>query len=50
MKRLFNEAWEQPIAAALGLEAELQTGVMGSPNQLEAINANIEGRAPKFED
>ncbi len=50
MKRLFNEAWEQPLAAALRLEAELQTGVMGGANQLEAINANIEGRAPKFAD
>ena len=50
MKRLFNEAWEMPTAESLRLEAELQTGVMGSENQREAVMANMEKRPPNFRD
>lgn len=50
IKRLVNEAWQVSDAEALALEARLQLGVMGSPNQLEAVAANLEKRAPRFED
>ena len=50
MKRLFNEAWEMSTADSLRLEAELQIRVMGSENQLEAVAANMEKRAPNFGD
>ncbi len=37
-------------AEALSLEARLQLGIMGTPNQMEAIRASLEKRAPKFTD
>ncbi len=49
IKRLVNEAWRLSDAESLALEAKLQLGVMGSPDQLEAVTANLEKRAPKFE-
>src|SRR5437764_2522031 len=33
-KRLFDESWNAPPEQTLALEAELQVGLMGSPNQL----------------
>jgi len=50
MKRLFNSAWQMPEAEALALEAELQLRLFGKQNQLEAVMANMEKRAPVFED
>ena len=50
MKRLFNSAWRMTDAEALALEAELQLGVMGKKNQLEAVMANVQKRAPEFDD
>ncbi len=50
IKRLVNEAWRISDAAALALEARLQLGVMGKHNQLEAVMANVQKRAPKFDD
>ena len=32
------------------LESELQKKLVGSPNQVEAVRANLEKRAPVFED
>ena len=49
-KRLFNEAWVGSVAAGLRLEAELQAALIGSFNQLEAVRANLEHRAPVFKD
>lgn len=49
-KRLLNEAWDAPPERALRLETELMEGLMGSPNQLEAIRAAIAGDAPSFSD
>jgi enoyl-CoA hydratase/carnithine racemase len=49
-KTLFNRAWRMSEAQALALEAELQTAILGSANQAEAVLANIERRAPVFED
>ena len=50
IKTLVNEAWHLPEPEALALEAKLQLGVMGSPNQAEAVRANLENRAAKFSD
>jgi enoyl-CoA hydratase/carnithine racemase len=50
MKRLFNAAWHMSEAEALALEAELQLGVLGTENQLEAVKANVERRKPEFND
>jgi enoyl-CoA hydratase/carnithine racemase len=48
-KMLFNRAWQMSEAEALALEAELQTAILGSANQAEAVLANIEQREPVFE-
>lgn len=50
IKRLVNEAWHLTEAEALALEAKLQLDVMGSPDQIEAVRANMEKREPKFAD
>ncbi|MEQ8486011.1 MAG: crotonase/enoyl-CoA hydratase family protein [Pseudomonadales bacterium] len=49
-KRLLEESWHGDERTGLRLEAELQTALIGSPNQVEAIKANFENRAPKFQD
>ena len=50
MKQLFNRSWRLADVEALALEAELQLGVMGKKNQLEAVMANMQKRAPEFDD
>lgn len=49
-KALFNSALDMDDGAALRLEAETQAGVMGKPNQLEAVISNTEKREPRFDD
>lgn len=49
-KALLNQGWQAPAAEALALEAELQATLIAQPNQLEAIAANMQKRAPKFAD
>jgi enoyl-CoA hydratase/carnithine racemase len=49
-KELFREAWREPLADGLAREERLQRGLMGKPNQLEAVQANFEKRAPRFRD
>lgn len=49
-KRLLEESWRADPGVGLGLEAELQKGVIGRPNQVEAVKANFEDRAPEFDD
>jgi len=49
-KRLLNETRSGTIEEGLALEARLQAGLIGKPNQVEAVKANMEKRAPKFED
>ncbi|NNC78437.1 MAG: enoyl-CoA hydratase, partial [Woeseiaceae bacterium] len=50
MKRLFNSGFDLDDAAALALEARIQSGLMGRPNQVEAVAANLEKRPPEFDD
>jgi len=49
-KLLLNEAWHGTDNAGLELEAELQKGLLGRPNQVEAVMANLQNRPPKFKD
>jgi len=49
-KRLLNDAGLLSLADGLRLEEELQRTLMGSPNQMEAVQANFEKRAPRFHD
>ena len=42
------KAWNAPAAEGLRLEAELQAEVIGMPNQLEAVMANLQKRRPAF--
>ena len=39
-----------PDAAALLAESVEQQKLIGGPNQLEAVRANIDKRAPRFAD
>jgi len=49
-KELFQESWLEPVADAFAREERLQRGLMGKANQLEAVQANFEKRAPRFHD
>lgn len=49
-KRLLNEAVMGSVASGLKLEESLQLGLIGSPNQLEAVQANMAKRTPEFRD
>jgi enoyl-CoA hydratase/carnithine racemase len=50
-KRLLNQAAQGDSDAQLLLaESDEQTTLMGSPNQREAVRANLEKRAPVFHD
>jgi enoyl-CoA hydratase/carnithine racemase len=49
-KRLLNEAWRDDARHGLALEEDLQRTLLGSRNQLEAVQASIEKRAPRFSD
>jgi enoyl-CoA hydratase/carnithine racemase len=49
-KRLFDEAARLGLAEGLRLEESLQRGLLGRPNQLEAVRANAEKRDPRFRD
>jgi enoyl-CoA hydratase/carnithine racemase len=50
IKQLVNQAWHLSEAESLALEAKLQLEIMGSPNQVESVRANLENRQPKFAD
>jgi enoyl-CoA hydratase/carnithine racemase len=49
-KRLLEGAFEGDVAAGLRLEEELQRSVIGRPNQVEAVRANLEQRPARFRD
>ncbi len=49
-KQLLNEALIGSVEDGLALEERLQRGLIGKPNQVEAIMANMEKRDPKFRD
>ena len=41
MKRLFDESWTGSAEETLRLEANIQLGLLGTPNQLEAVRAGM---------
>ncbi len=47
-KRLVEETWSAAPGAGLKLEAELQAKIIASPNQIEAVMANVQKRDPAF--
>jgi enoyl-CoA hydratase/carnithine racemase len=49
-KRLFDSSWNAPAEETLALEAELQLGLLGSPNQLAAVAAGLAKRPAEFVD
>ena len=49
-KQLLEGAEQGDVASGLQLEERLQRSLMGKPNQVEAVRANMEKRAPKFRD
>jgi enoyl-CoA hydratase/carnithine racemase len=49
-KQLFEETWHADERTGLELETKLQVELIGSENQVEAIRANFEKRAPDFKD
>jgi enoyl-CoA hydratase/carnithine racemase len=49
-KRLLNSAGVLSVADGLRLEETLQVSLIGKPNQLEAVQANMQKRAPQFRD
>ncbi len=48
IKRLLNEAVTCNAATGLATETEEQRKLLGTPNQVEAVRANLENRAPSF--
>jgi len=49
-KRLLDESRTFDVATGLALEAKLQGLLLGSPNQMEAVMANMQKREPSFGD
>lgn len=50
IKKLVDNCWQTNAAASMRWEADLQKSVMGGANQMEAVAANLEKRAPEFSD
>lgn len=49
-KKLFREMTELNRSQQLKLETALQVSLLGSPNQMEAVQANMQKRPPDFKD
>jgi enoyl-CoA hydratase/carnithine racemase len=49
-KRLYDESWTGDAGRTLALEAELQLGLIGSPNQLAAVAAGFSKDPAEFSD
>jgi enoyl-CoA hydratase/carnithine racemase len=50
IKRLLNAASDNDAAAILLAESKEQAALIGSPNQIEAVRAGMEGRPGRFAD
>ena len=48
-KALYEQAWHADARTGLELEAALQAELIGTTNQIEAVKANFEKRAPSFQ-
>jgi enoyl-CoA hydratase/carnithine racemase len=49
-KQLWNQALDGSVEEGLRLETKLQATLMGKPNQVEAVQANMAKREPAFSD
>ena len=49
-KHLYDRSWHGPVEEALLLETELQVGLIGSPNQIEAVRAGMAKEPANFAD
>ena len=49
-KKLLNASVTASVEDGLALEARLQTTLIGKPEQVEAVKANLEKRPPRFGD
>jgi enoyl-CoA hydratase/carnithine racemase len=49
-KRLLEESWKAPAEQALALEERLQRQLLGTPNQLAAVQAGMAGEPARFTD
>ncbi len=49
-KRLLDAAFVSSVEDGLRLEEKTQRSLIGQPNQIEAVRANLEKRAPRFQD
>jgi enoyl-CoA hydratase/carnithine racemase len=49
-KRLYDEAWTGSPQETLSLEASIQLGLIGSPNQLAAVSAGVSKQPAQFAD
>jgi enoyl-CoA hydratase/carnithine racemase len=49
-KRLLDQSWGKPREVGLRLEAEIQSRLIGSPNQMAAVIAGMSKQEPEFTD
>ncbi len=49
-KALLNLAADLSFSALLNAESEAQAGLVGTPNQIEAVMANLQGRTANYAD
>jgi enoyl-CoA hydratase/carnithine racemase len=49
-KRLYDTSWNAPVEEGLLLETELQLGLIGSPNQIEAVRSGMAREPANFVD
>jgi enoyl-CoA hydratase/carnithine racemase len=49
-KSLLNRAGLVGLEEGLLLEEKAQASLIGTPNQIEAVRANMEKREPRFDD
>ncbi len=49
-KALLGRAWDLPAAESLALEQELQRELLGTANQLKAVQAGLSGEPASFDD
>jgi enoyl-CoA hydratase/carnithine racemase len=49
-KQLLNDAGLVSLAEGMALEERLQASLIGRPNQVESVRANLEKREPRFRD
>lgn len=47
-KQLYDRSWNAPVEEGLLLETELQVGLIGSPNQIEAVRAGLAKEPANF--